>query len=515
MPVPARPRRLLGAVTALAVASGLVGALVPAAPVAAAPGTGTGGAGQSLTVSDVDDLDPDGATVTVTGSGYDVTGFDIATEGMYLALCVDNGPTAQPGPCIGGVDTSGETSASRWITNDGPTGVPTVPIAADGSFTTTLTLEVADANTDCNDLAAGKACKVFTRMDHRSSGDRSQDVRVPVDFAEPQAGAHLDVSPATGLFTEGQDVVVTGTGYPTTAPGLYVVFGPEPENNTDSSMYGAQAFVPSSQISAQGSFTVTLEDVEPVYTAGGEDYDFTDGGGHISTIRAHGVPDLNGDWLRSEPVTFRDRTATESFVTAAHADFLGEEPTRTELATDVAALDRGSKAAYLRTLSTSDAWLASVVNKLYQDTLGRDGDEGGVAFWTGRLRGGWSVARVAASFYASDEYFEGIGGNTNATWIEDLYDKVLLRDAVAGDVTYWTGEVVAKGRGNVAQRIYQSPESAGTRVRGLYQQLLGRAPSAGDITYWGKVVVQKGDLTLAVNLAASPEYAARAVTRFP
>jgi hypothetical protein len=514
-PTPSRPRRLLALATAAALAAGLVGALSPAAPAGAAPGTGTGTGGQTLTVSDVDGLDPDGQTVTVTGSGYDIAGFNLATEGMYVALCVDNGASA-PGPCVGGADLEGDDGASRWITNNAYPGVPHVTIGADGSFSTTLTLTAADANTDCNDLAPGKTCKVVTRMDHRASGDRSQDVKVAVDFAEPQAGARLQVSPANGLFTKGQDVVVTGTGYPTTAPGLYVVFGPEAENNTTQGIYGAQTFIPSSQISSEGSFTITLQDVEPVYSVEDEDYDFTDGGGHISTMRAHGTPDPTGDWLRSKPVTFRDRTAAESFVTAAHADFLGEEPTRTELATDSAALAGGqSKATYLRNLSTSDAWLTGVVNKLYQDTLGRDGDSGGVAFWVGRLRTGWSVARVAASFYASKEYFEGFGESSNATWIADLYDKVLLRDAFPGDITYWTGEVVARGRGNVALRIYQSPESAGTRVKGLYADLLGRAPSATDVTYWGRVVVKQGDLALAVSLANSAEYANRAVSRFP
>ncbi|HEV7723087.1 MAG TPA: DUF4214 domain-containing protein, partial [Iamia sp.] len=439
------------------------------------------------------------------------------TEGMYLALCVDKGPLTAPSPCVGGVDIGGEGGASRWVTNNPYPGTPAVSIGVDGSFTTTLTLEAADANVDCNDLPVGQSCKVVTRMDHRASGDRSQDVKVPITFAEPEAGAHLQLSPANGLFTEGQDVVVSGTGYPTTAPGLYVVYGPEPENNTDATMYGAQAFVPSSAIATDGSFTVTLTDVDAVYTGEDEeDHDFTAGGGFISTMRAHGTPDPNGDWARSRPVTFRARTATESFVTAAHADFLGAEPTRPELAADTAALNQSqTKATYLKDLSTSDIWLAGVVNRLYQDTLGRDGDEGGVAFWVGRLRTGWSVARVAASFYASPEYFDGIGGGTNQTWIDDLYDKVLLRNAFPGDITYWSSEVVAKGRGNVALRIYQSPESAGTRVEGLYADLLGRTPSSGDVTYWGAVVVKKGDLALAVNLANSAEYANRAVARFP
>lgn len=517
-PTPTRRRRLIAAATTLALAVGVVGALSPATPAGAAPGSGTGSAGQQLTVSKVDGLDPDGETVTVTGSGYTAAaGFDIATEGMYLALCVDNGPGQQPTPCIGGADTGGETSASRWVTNNPYQGTPAVSVGADGSFTTTLTLTAADANTDCNDLPVGKSCKVFTRMDHRATPDRSQDVRVPVSFAAPQTGARLQVSPAAGLFDEPQDVVVTGTGYPTTGPGLYVVFGPQPQNNLDATMYGAQAFVPSSAIAADGSFTITLEGVDPTYTGeDDEDYDFRSGGGYISTMRAHGVPDLTGEWLRSKAVSFRARTAVESFVTAAHTDFLGEAPTRTELNTDTAKLNQGqSKARYLKDLSTSDAWLAGVVNKLYQDTLGRNGGPNEIAYWAGRIRGGLSVASAAASFYASAEYFNGIGGGTNLSWIKDLYQKVLLRTGSSADHQWWAGQVAARGRTKIALQIYQSNESARTRVKGLYQTLLGRNAEPAGLTFWAGEVVKKGDLALAVSLANSPEYGNRAKIRFP
>ncbi len=517
-PTPTRRRLASAAIAAITVVASLgVLALGPASPAGAAPGVGTGTSGQTLTVSDVDDLDPDGATVTVTGAGYDIAGFDLATEGMYLAFCVDNGPSQPPSPCVGGIDVTGESGGARWVTNNPYEGTPAVAIAADGSFTTTLTVQASDASIDCLGLPAGQECKIVTRMDHRSGGDRSQDVKVPVTFAEPTAGPRLDLSPATGLFTKDQDVVVSGQGYPTTGPGLYVVFGPVPVNNTDATMYGKQAFVPSSQIAADGSFAVTLTGIDAAYRgANGVDYDFTAGGGHISTMRAHGTPDPDGAWLVSKPVTFRARSATESFVTAAHVDFLGEKPTRSELATDTAALVGGqTRSAYLRAMTTSDAWLAAIVNGLYQDTLGRNGGAGEVAYWSDQLRSGWSVARVAASFYAAPEYFNGIGGGTNATWVADLYDKILLRPASGADVTYWVGETQAKGRGNVALRLYQSPESAGTRVRGLYRTLLGRSPSAGDLTYWRPVVIARGDLSLAVSLAAAPEYTTRAATRFP
>ncbi len=392
--------RRLAALLAAALGATSISALAVAgpapAPVGAASGSGTGTAGQTLTVSDVDDLDPAGTLVTITGSGYDAdAGFNVSTMGLYLSVCVDNGAGQVPTPCLGGVDQSGETATSRWITNNPIGDAEHVAINASGEFTTTLLVTAQDANTDCFDLAAGTSCQVVTRVDHRGSGNRSQDVKVAIDFADR-------------------------------------------------------------------------------------------------------------------------RTAAESFVTAALTDFLRTEPSDQQVATGVNQLAQQGKATYLRNLSRSDAWLTAVVNRLYQDTLGRDADAAGRNFWIGELRSGRrTVASVAAEFSASGEYFRGIGGNTVGSWIDDLYEKILLRTPDSSGRAYWISEVAAKGRPSVALRMYQSGESARTRVKGLYQTLLGRAPDPGGLAYWAGRVVREGDLALAVSLAGSGEYQSRAVSRFP
>ncbi|HYI61242.1 MAG TPA: DUF4214 domain-containing protein [Acidimicrobiales bacterium] len=517
--VPTPPRRARRSVAAL-VAAALAGtavsalALVAPTPAGAAPGVDTGSAGQTLTVSDVDALDPNGATVTVTGTGFDAeAGFDVSTMGLYLSVCVDKG-AGQATPCIGGIDQTGGTTGTRWITNNPIGDADVVPISATGSFSTTLRVASWDENTDCLDLAEEAwACKIVTRVDHRGSGNRSQDVRVPIDFA---AGPRLLLTPAGGFDPDGDDITVKGSGYPTTSPGVYVLYGPEPQNTTDATPYQRTAFIPSVAM-AGGAFQTTLEDVQAVYTGADEvDRDFRTGGGFVSTFRAHGVPDPAGDWSANLPVVFDRRSAEESFVTATLTDFLGDAPTDGEVADGVDHLEVRGTAGYLRDLSTSDQWLEALVDKLYQDTLGRAGDPGGVAYWVGQLRSGRrTVARVAAEFYASDEYFDGIGGGTVGTWVDDLYQKILLRDSDPSGRAYWIGQVAAQGRGRVALRLYQSDESARTRVRALYQALLGRSADAAGLAYWTPRVISRGDLALAVFLAASPEYATRAVTRFP
>ena len=212
-----------------------------------------------------------------------------------------------------------------------------------------------------------------------------------------------------------------------------------------------------------------------------------------------------------------DRTPTASFATAARTDFLGGVPSERQVEADAFALDAGlARSTYLTQLSTSDAWLAAVVDQMYEDTLGRAGDPAGTAFWIGQLRSGRrTVAQAAAAFYASGEYYRGFGGGTDGGWVSDLYPKLLGRSPDPNGLDYWIRQTAAAGRDSVARRFFQSPESARNRVTGLYQDLLGRAPDPSGLAHWSAKVVTDGDLVLAVQLAASNEYRTRAATRFP
>ncbi|WP_444962667.1 cell wall protein [Nocardiopsis sp. M1B1] len=147
----------------------------PAAPVPREPGDPT------LSVSKTSGLDPEGETVTVTGSGYDTA------KGIYVALCDTSGagPDQAPSPCIGGVDMEGSSGASVWVSSNPPPygeglAVPYSGGGADGGFSVELRVRASDENTDCAD--PGTECAVVTRNDHTRSSDRGQDVFVPVSF---------------------------------------------------------------------------------------------------------------------------------------------------------------------------------------------------------------------------------------------------------------------------------------------------------------------------------------------
>ncbi|RKS73063.1 hypothetical protein BZB76_3747 [Actinomadura pelletieri DSM 43383] len=169
----ARPAAALALTVAACLAGG--GAFAPAAY--ADPGKATGPAGQTMTVSKVDGLPEKGATVRVTGSGFDTS------KGIYIGLCKDNGAGKPPGPCGGGADTSGKAGASQWISSNPPPygkGL-TVPYGPGGTFDVTIRVGAAlDKSVDCAEVR----CVVAARTDHTRRGDRSQDVLVPVKFGE-------------------------------------------------------------------------------------------------------------------------------------------------------------------------------------------------------------------------------------------------------------------------------------------------------------------------------------------
>ncbi|MCU1452101.1 MAG: hypothetical protein JWN46_247 [Acidimicrobiales bacterium] len=205
------------------------------------------------------------------------------------------------------------------------------------------------------------------------------------------------------------------------------------------------------------------------------------------------------------------------FVKAAYADFLGRPPTADELGRTTAQLNGGSitRAMVVQQLAGSEEWVSAIVQALYRDTLGRQGDPAGIAFWSSEIRSGRvSVSGTTAEFYASDEYYARLGGGTNSSWVSDLYKKLLHRSADDRGLSFWIGETARVGRSSVAVEFVQSPESRITRVDALYLKLLGRRPDAAGEAYWADRILVDGDLALAANLAASDEYLARAATRF-
>lgn len=178
-PAPAPCPRTPARVTLLAALLGATAIIL--APAAAASADGAGSVG-SVTVEPTTGLPEEGAEVVVRGTGFD------PSAGVYVAVCVDNGPGQKPTPCIGGADTAG-VGGAVWISDTPPSYAEglTQPYGPDGSFEVTLPVPVTDEVTgvDCRVVT----CAVTVRFDHLRQDDRRADHVVPVSFGDATVDA--------------------------------------------------------------------------------------------------------------------------------------------------------------------------------------------------------------------------------------------------------------------------------------------------------------------------------------
>jgi hypothetical protein len=108
---------------------------------------------------------------------------------------------------------------------------------------------------------------------------------------------------------------------------------------------------------------------------------------------------------------------------------------------------------------------AGSVYMLYKAAFNRPSDAGGMGYWISLKDSGVDiVTNIAQGFVNSAEFIAKYGANpSNSSYVNNLYQNVLGRAGEGGGVAYWTGEMDA-GRVNKAQALVQFatlPEGAG------------------------------------------------------
>lgn len=132
-----------------------------------------GSYGQVLTVSKAQAI-KSGEVLTITGNRFD------ETVGIYVALCVTPKKGVLPSPCGGGVDESGATGASKWISSNPPPygdGLA-IPFRPGGRFSVKIKVAPKIGAVDCRKVS----CAVVVRADHTYGDDRSHDLAIPLTF---------------------------------------------------------------------------------------------------------------------------------------------------------------------------------------------------------------------------------------------------------------------------------------------------------------------------------------------
>lgn len=150
--------------------------LVAAAPVEAANrAIARGDKGQVLTASASRNLNPNGQWVSISGNHYD------ETVGIYVTYCVVVPKGELPSPCGAGIDVTGKTHTSVWVSSNPPFFAKPVvtPYGVGGTFKVRVRINKMAGDFDCTKVK----CAITTRSDHLNTDNRTNDVFIPITFA--------------------------------------------------------------------------------------------------------------------------------------------------------------------------------------------------------------------------------------------------------------------------------------------------------------------------------------------
>lgn len=196
-------------------------------------------------------------------------------------------------------------------------------------------------------------------------------------------------------------------------------------------------------------------------------------------------------------------------------DVEGRSATPEEIAAAEAAIAGGGSADDLVLAAVGgERWTSRIepVVRLYVAYFGRLPDPSGLRYWMGRRDAGLTVARISAVFADSSEFRSTYGSLTNRQFVELVYRNVLDREGDAGGIAFWTGRLDRRvtSRGHLMASFSESSEyqrATGPLVGvvSLFQAMLGRPPVPAEVDAWRP----RDPVELAAWLLASDEYAAR------
>jgi hypothetical protein len=187
-------------------------------------------------------------------------------------------------------------------------------------------------------------------------------------------------------------------------------------------------------------------------------------------------------------------TSPRLFVMQLYRDVFAREGTATDITFWSGELTAGrqtraSLAASFLT-STEVANLDAPMVRLYAATYLRIPDFGGLAFWTGEFRSGRrTLLNIATEFATAPEFVQRYGTLNNRDYVNRLYLNILGRQADQGGSDFWTGRIDRgeESRGSMLMQFSESAEykaltGTSTNATLVYSSLLRRAPSTAEQT---------------------------------
>jgi len=139
-----------------------------------------------------------------------------------------------------------------------------------------------------------------------------------------------------------------------------------------------------------------------------------------------------------------------------------------------------------RSLLASYEYRANLVRSVYWQYLGRGGEDAGVDSWVARLGNGMTDEQLRLAFLGTPEFWSNSGGNPRG-FVDNLYQTVLQRPADPSGEAYWVGQMNAgTSPVGVAASLVYSFEQLEGRVSGYYLTYLARGASNDELAYWAR-----------------------------
>jgi hypothetical protein len=211
----------------------------------------------------------------------------------------------------------------------------------------------------------------------------------------------------------------------------------------------------------------------------------------------------------SYPAGMVTATANERFVTQLYMTLLMRPPDPGGLANWTSLLDQGtSRFLVALAIEQSQEWRTDQVQALYQQFLRRNADPSGLNTFVTFLNGGGTLQQVKAILTSSAEYLQGRGGATDTGFLTALYQDTLNRSPDAGGLDAFT-QALNQGatRQQVAMVIFGSREYLQDLVASFYQLYLNRpADDAGLNGFVGALEAGVPDQDIVAAILGSDEF---------
>lgn len=195
--------------------------------------------------------------------------------------------------------------------------------------------------------------------------------------------------------------------------------------------------------------------------------------------------------LRLRAPTPTPFTSYAAMVNRQFQDFLGRAPTTSERSLWVGRLVAGThtRATFIEALRTSDENLTNVdpTTRMYCAYFLRIPDKGGLEYWIRKRRAGAKLWQISQSFATSSEFQNRYGSLTNAQFVDLIYENLFGRDPDPSGEAYWTNQLNTKrkNRGEVMTGFSESNEYKNAEVKNVNAAvgvifMLKRAPTQGE-----------------------------------